>query len=579
MTRNPANLLLVTALFAAGALAALTPTAALAAKHSKGKASKASKSSTSSSSTSPTELESIPPSPSPAIAPAPTTPPSATTTSIAPSVVPVATAKEPASPSPPAAERSGLVTAADSSAAAGSAWPAPAATGPTGAPAPSSTVVPAVDDESATGHEAAAANQPISFVEHLGAQAYPDHKRGLYGGSLWLEPSFHGLQWPYMPRTGLGISGSAWIDNGYETIDRGLIGTPNSKLYVQQGRAVLRATPTYARGDFFVQGQMELVGNKDQVRDQASNSGIVDIDDLWLRVGEWNRWDLKVGRFEGWEVYHTGMGLDINTIERRGAVQGTSSENIERPDYYGLTFLHDRPSAQGVGNIAVHVYPLPIFRVELLGQIGADAVSDLGSNYVGGRAVGILDLGFLKAKGGAEWVKATPAQTTTMSVTDAMGNPTQVKEFTKTSQTQLGYSGALQLVIDPLIELGANLGIAITDATGDKGDALPAASNTTYSIGGFANVAVGHYLPPLMRDLLVGAGVNWTTRRDLQNTNGKVDYTANLQTFGAVQYIVARQLFVKLVLAYARSDFDLSLDNNQWSNYMWSGRVRMMYLF
>jgi hypothetical protein len=52
-----------------------------------------------------------------------------------------------------------------------------------------------------------------------------------------------------------------------------------------------------------------------------------------------------------------------------------------------------------------------------------------------------------------------------------------------------------------------------------------------------------------------------------------------LQGFLAFQYIVSRQLFVKAVLAYARSDFDLSFSGEQWSNYMYSGRVRLMYLF
>lgn len=60
-----------------------------------------------------------------------------------------------------------------------------------------------------------------TFVEHLGPEAFPDRTRGLFGGSLWLEPSFHGLQWPYMPRSGVGVSGYVWADTSRETIDRG----------------------------------------------------------------------------------------------------------------------------------------------------------------------------------------------------------------------------------------------------------------------------------------------------------------------------------------------------------------------
>jgi len=576
MTRNPdkttlrpspSALLLLSLFVLVGA-----PATARAKSHGKGRSS--SKAAASSKSTSPTELESIPP------------PPAAAT----PEVTPAPTKIEAPGPSSSSASSMSPLVAGDSGGLApAAATTAPATTGPSATPEPATTVTPATEAESPS--DAAAPAEPASFVEHLGAEAYPGQKRGLYGGSLWLEPSFHGLQWPYMPHTGVGISGSAWIDNGYETISRGLINSADTKQYVQQGRAVLRATPTYAKGTFFVQGQMEVVGNKDQVRSQSNaNSGIVDIDDLWLRVGQWNAWDVKVGRFEGWEVYHTGMGLDINTIERRGAIQGSFGGTAERPDYYGLTYLHDRPSDQGTGDIALHVFPARFLRLELLGQIGANVVAaDFGNNSLGGRGVAILDLGFLKVKFGGEWVKSTPDYTMTVPLLDGTnqpilgpdGNPIQIKQVSKQSSTQHGLGWAVQLILDPTVELGANFGVGLGDQTDDKGNPIDKAATTTYSVGGFANFSVGSFLPPPMRDLLVGAGVNWTTQKDLHRdpSDGKVDYTANLQTFGAVQYIVARQLFIKAVFAYARSDFDLSFGGGQWSNYMYSGRIRLMYLF
>jgi hypothetical protein len=42
---------------------------------------------------------------------------------------------------------------------------------------------------------------------------------------------------------------------------------------------------------------------------------------------------------------------------------------------------------------------------------------------------------------------------------------------------------------------------------------------------------------------------------------------------------VAKQLFVKAVLAYARADLWPSAELNSISNTMWSGRVRLMYLY
>ena len=76
--------------------------------------------------------------------------------------------------------------------------------------------------------------EPGISIEQLPAGAYPEATpdggifgksfslgpptRGIWGGSLWL--TFHGLQWPYMPKTGVGVSGYAWVDTGYEEIRR-----------------------------------------------------------------------------------------------------------------------------------------------------------------------------------------------------------------------------------------------------------------------------------------------------------------------------------------------------------------------
>jgi hypothetical protein len=435
---------------------------------------------------------------------------------------------------------------------------------------------------------------PVSFVEHLGPEAYPDRMRGLHGGSLWLEPSFHGLQWPYMPRTGVGLSGYVWADNGYETITRGQPTLPNTVEWVQQARAAVRVTPTYSNQGFFVQGQLELVGNKDQIQSQTSNTGVVDTDDLWIRVGNWNSWDVKVGRFEGWELYHTGMGLDINTIERRGATQTNvpGAPNFERPDYYGVTYLHDRPNGQGVGNIAGHIYPLDFLRFELLTQIGVSDYISGGDNVLGARGAGILDLGWLKLKVGGEYVHKTKSLDRIVTMTDMNGNSMPVKERSKAVGSQRGVGGTAQVIIGRYLEAGVSGGIAIADQTNDKGDPIDTAATNTYSGGAFATVALGTLLLK-DEDLLLGVGANYTSQTDqhrdtmLSDPNdpnspmvpGRIDFTANLQAFGALQYMVAHQLFVKAVVAYARSDFDLSFGGGIYSNTMWSGRLRLMYLF
>jgi hypothetical protein len=108
-----------------------------------------------------------------------------------------------------------------------------------------------------------------------------------------------------------------------------------------------------------------------------------------------------------------------------------------------------------------------------------------------------------------------------------------------------------------------------------------ASSYTTKSVGGFANLRLA--------DLwLAGLGLNWTEQTDdffasLNSGNAKIgsaDYTSHLQGFAAVQYLLGGQLFIKAVFGYAKAYFQPSdPDAATWSSYMYSGRIRLMYLY
>ncbi len=85
---------------------------------------------------------------------------------------------------------------------------------------------------------------------------------------------------------------------------------------------------------------------------------------------------------------------------------------------------------------------------------------------------------------------------------------------------------------------------------------------------------------PVWKICLLGGGANWTTQYYSHKVaNSDPDYTAHLQTFGAVQYLVAKQLFVKAVVAYARADIWPSSEPESQSNTMWSFRLRLMYMY
>jgi hypothetical protein len=391
--------------------------------------------------------------------------------------------------------------------------------------------------------------------QQLPSSAYPEgNGRGLYGGSLWFSP-FHGLQWPYMPRTGMGFSGSVWLDPGYAKFNTGNPNLPEYRRYLQQGRFVLRVTPTYSDGNLFVQGVGEIVLNKDQ---QSPQPSVADADDVSVKIGYWNKFDVQVGRFDVWEVYHLGMGLDLNTLERGGA-----SDSRNPVDLYGVNFLSykEASSLKNVGNAAVHWYPTSFLRGETLAQTGGGA----GYNVLGGRQALIVDVGWLKVKGAAEYMKQS---------NETVG--------TKEGFRRYGAGGGVQLIFAPWVEFGFNAAYGNVKQTSSGGSTDLGGTYHTFSYGGFANVRL------FIDDLLLGVGFNRVDKENekeemvtangvTKNVVGEFDH---LQTFGALQYLLAKQLFLKLVVGYAESYAAPTFQSGlKYNNDFTSVRLRVTYLF
>ena len=430
-----------------------------------------------------------------------------------------------------------------------------------------------------------------TFFERLGPETYPGQRRGITDGSLSLEPTFHGLQWPQNTRTGIGVSGYSWIDSGHESIARdkpGLPQYPNSSTFFQQGRGVLRVTPAYVDDGFFVQGQIELVGSLCQASSSVQalnpnlscvNTGISTTDDLWVRVGRLNKWDVKVGRFQGWEVFHTGMALDPHTLERFGAgmfgVDTGTNPKLEVPTLYALNYLQDRSSdGMSVGYAAAHLYPTDFLRFEILAKLGNDnykadtATGGSSSSYYGARPTAILDLGWLKLKVGAEYELRTP-------VTQVLASEDGKKKDSAEKGTRSGVGGSVAIVAAPFVEFGVNAAVGKQENLDQYTMVIGQTSYTTTSLGGFANARV-------VPGVLIGVGADQTTQKDRFIAPGSTvgDWVRQLQGFGAVQYAMAHQFYVKAVFSYARADFQPSdVQSPIWHNTMLSGRVRLMYLF
>jgi hypothetical protein len=406
-------------------------------------------------------------------------------------------------------------------------------------------------------------------VERLPGSAYPTPRtRGITGGSLWL--TMHGLQWPYMPAAAgkpalrLGFSGSVWSDGSYARTISGLETYENQKRMAVQSRAVLRMTPTYSTpAGWFGQGQAEFVAQGDNLVPNNNVTGYTD--DLWVRIGKWNSFDLTVGRMQGFEIAnHYGMGLDLNTFEREGA--SLEKQGDKPPGAYGLTYFWDRREGN-IGNYAVHLYPAGWFklpadmvRLELLGQFGA-GTNDGQAIQTNFRPSGIVDLGIVKVKGGFEYGK---------SISQLDGKPENV--------TRNGYGFALQLVLDPYIEGGAGFAQGWEDIVNGQNVYDVAASNMVTGVSGFLNARV-------YRSLIVGGGAlnSYKKFEDIDENMSSVHYGENnfdnqFQVFGAIQYSFWDTFFIKFVTSYAYWRHQ-DRSATTFANKQLSGRLRLMILF
>ena len=459
---------------------------------------------------------------------------------------------------PSSADAPGTGTAPAASSAAPAAPPSAAATAPAAAPsaatAPAAAVQPAAHAEA---EPTPAGGVPLT-VEILPGSGYPEPKiRGLVGGSLWFV--MPGLQFPYMaPETSkngvrIAISGFVWNDTSYARLKSDNPSAKNLTRWYDQGVGMVRFTPSYTtREGWFAMGNVETVANIEQTA-VANNLGTVY--DTWVRAGKWNQFDITVGRFQGWEVYHYGMGLDYNTLERTGA----SLPNLAATQIYGVSTYWDRPSF-GVGDYAVHYYPTDYLRFEALGQIGTQ-----GNNVRAVRPAAIFDLGWLKLKAGWEFGVAHDQRD---------GNLARTRNN--------GFGGAVQFVWNPYLEGGINGAIGYTDDWTETGKAAPLTSTTTKTYGGFLN---GRVYGPLM----VGLGANQTHWNNLlpnqsaqtPNLNGQTDYATHFQGFAAVQYSFWDKMFLKFVANYSRFHYQdvVQYPAAPYTNKEWGGRLRMMYLF
>jgi len=389
---------------------------------------------------------------------------------------------------------------------------------------------------------------------------------GIKGGSL--APTGHGYQMSWH-KTGLLFSGNTWLDTGYRKSTNQILN--DEEKFVQEGRVLLRVTPTYSYGNWFVKAQAELLAHSKF----AVQNSYIDTDDAWLALGYWDVFDIQVGRYEAWEVYHKGLGLERDTLEDLGAQGGEDIYEVNNVFYRESSF----------GQVAAHVYPLDWLRVEVNSVLGYQG----GDGAVGVRPAVIADFGFLKIKAAAE---------------RKVQKPTQKDPLNKRKAELYGFGGSIQGIIEPYVELGVNGGLGYADRWKEDGQLDPVGTTDTLSYGGFVNFNLGS-LAPVLDGLILGGGANLTTRNNVScfadNTpqvdangdpvgalqpNGTIiplflegcGRNRHNQFYGAIQYGLFDHAIIKAVFGLADADQKRGPDEafvNQ-HNSMWNARIRFL---
>lgn len=328
------------------------------------------------------------------------------------------------------------------------------------------------------------------------------------------------------------FSGNFWVDTGYMSRTNAQPGQYNQAANYMGGRFVLGADYKREFEGFFAKAKVELVGFESEY---AGSRYEPHTQDAYVMFGG-KRWDVQVGRFLAWEVYHRGQGIELYTAEEAGA--------LGAPSLYWLDFT--RGHKNEAGQAAVHFYPLDFLAVELAGVYGQES----NQNNLGIRPVVSLKQWGAELIAGYEFLKQAPQ-------TDA----------DKTQTTSQGTSARLQYKRS-FVSAGAEFAWATIESIGIDGLIDSGKSLDKITFGGFANLDFGRHS--------IGLGYHRTNQ-----TNQRTEHITHDQGF--VSYLVElpiKGLTAKAVYGIARGHVtDKEANFVPWDNWMQSVRVRLRYDF
>ncbi|PKL35571.1 MAG: hypothetical protein CVV44_22485 [Spirochaetae bacterium HGW-Spirochaetae-1] len=328
------------------------------------------------------------------------------------------------------------------------------------------------------------------------------------------------------------LDGYFWVDPSYRFAYDGL----SDKDYRDtslQGRLVLGVNYRKELKDYYVLARAEIISHVDEPKD-------IDTLDSYLQCGN-KYWDVQIGRFLAYELYHKGQGLELYTDEDAGA--------IDAPDLYEVDYV--RGHADDAGQVAFHIFPLKgidmmDLKIEVAGIYGQESASQ---NDFGIRPVVDYSYWRFQVVAGMEYLLKKSRDTAS-----------------KTKSEVTGYGGRLQYNTD-FITAGVNFARASRDSYTTTGVMDTAGTYTITSFGGFADI-------DFWRNS-IGLGCHYTTYK-AENLDDKT----HLQPFVSYLYRLPFEgLTVKGVFSWALADIDGLGVSNAYTNDIYSMRIRIRYDF
>lgn len=344
----------------------------------------------------------------------------------------------------------------------------------------------------------------------------------------------HGETAELFPRLAVPIrfDGYFWVDTGYMKRTNAQSGQYDQSAAYMQGRYVLGATYYSDKGSLFGLARAQFIGLVNEFSKSQYEPHTLD---AYVQAGYRGKFDIQIGRFLAWEVYHRGQGIELFTAEEAGALGG--------PALYWLD--QTRGYKNEAGQFAFHGYPFKFLKFELAGVYGQES----NQNNYGLRPVIDFSVGELQLIGGYEYLRQLP-QT----------------EADKVKTRLSGAAGKLQYRF-PVVTAGANLAWVDVDSVDIQGNTDSSKSYKKLSAGGFVDIDFWKNS--------IGLGFHHTAQK-----NERDEHTKHEQMF--VSYLIRLPidgLALKAVYGFASARIEDVDAKSKWTNNMNSFRVRASFDF